>query len=89
MGFFSNFRKKSATNDDIEQDMTVSVDQCGFCGTTEDLGQVDVTTSDGWVGWACDSCFEEHDLDGGFPSYCCGMIYEEGEFVCASCGDPL
>ncbi len=81
--------KKSATNDDIEQDMTVSVDQCGFCGTTEDLGQVDVTTSDGWVRWACDSCFEEHGLDGGFPSYCCGMIYEEGEFACASCGDPL
>lgn len=21
--------------------------------------------------------------------YCCGMIYEEGERVCRSCGEPL
>jgi RNA polymerase subunit RPABC4/transcription elongation factor Spt4 len=21
--------------------------------------------------------------------YCCGMIYEDGEAICASCGDPL
>lgn len=33
-------------------------------------------------------CFE---VGGGSSSkqYCCGSIYEEGEVVCASCGDPL
>ncbi|MEU3954940.1 hypothetical protein ACIG54_17825 [Streptomyces achromogenes] len=26
--------------------------------------------------------------DGG-PQYCCGMIYEDGESTCLSCGEPL
>jgi hypothetical protein len=25
----------------------------------------------------------------GDAKYCCGMIYEEGEFACHSCGEPL
>jgi hypothetical protein len=28
------------------------------------------------------------DDDSG-PKYCCGAIYEDGETVCASCGEPL
>ncbi|MYR08952.1 hypothetical protein GTV32_23030 [Gordonia sp. SID5947] len=32
-----------------------------------------------------EACFEVS----GSPSYCCGAIYESGEVVCASCGDPL
>ena len=23
------------------------------------------------------------------PKYCCGMIYEDGESTCRSCGEPL
>jgi len=33
----------------------------------------------------CNACFE---VSGG-PSYCCGMIYEDGEDTCRSCGEPL
>ena len=32
-----------------------------------------------------EACFE---VSGG-PTYCCGMIYEEGEATCLSCGEPL
>lgn len=28
------------------------------------------------------------ELRGG-PSYCCGLIYEDGEDTCVSCGEPL
>ncbi|MGW4694052.1 hypothetical protein ACWEO1_16855 [Kitasatospora cineracea] len=27
--------------------------------------------------------------DGGGTAYCCGMIYEDGESSCDSCGEPL
>lgn len=33
----------------------------------------------------CSGCAE---LSGG-PKYCCGVIYESGEDVCASCGEWL
>ncbi len=33
----------------------------------------------------CMACFEGSDG----PTYCCGMIYEDGETVCRSCGEPL
>lgn len=29
------------------------------------------------------------DQDSGSTKYCCGMIYEDGETVCNSCGEPL
>ena len=32
-----------------------------------------------------EACFE---LSGG-PSSCCGMMYDNGETACRSCGDPL
>lgn len=28
------------------------------------------------------------DVDGGMK-YCCGMLYEDGETTCHSCGEPL
>lgn len=53
----------------------------------------------------CSSCEEEvedeadwHDDDqmcnacrevGDAAQYCCGVIYEDGEDTCMSCGDPL
>ncbi|WP_181793215.1 hypothetical protein [Streptomyces sp. WELS2] len=29
------------------------------------------------------------DETGGDARYCCGMIYEDGESTCRSCGEPL
>lgn len=29
------------------------------------------------------------DLLGDSPKYCCGLIYEDGEDTCASCGESL
>ncbi len=33
----------------------------------------------------CEKCFS----DWSPASYCCGMIYEDGEDTCASCGESL
>jgi hypothetical protein len=33
----------------------------------------------------CNSCFE---VSGG-SMYCCGIMYDNGEDTCSSCGDPL
>ena len=30
-------------------------------------------------------CFE----NSGGPKYCCGMMYEDGEEKCRSCGEPI
>lgn len=32
-----------------------------------------------------EACFE---VSGG-PTYCCGIMYENGEDTCMSCGEPL
>ncbi|MGO4956760.1 hypothetical protein ACTQ49_05725 [Luteococcus sp. Sow4_B9] len=54
---------------------------CAACGDVNDNEDV----SD-----LCKFCFAEHDGESGIgTSYCCGQIYEEGETVCASCGEPL
>ena len=29
------------------------------------------------------------DSDTGDPNYCCGIIYEDGESMCMSCGSPV
>jgi hypothetical protein len=34
----------------------------------------------------CEGCFE---VSGDGATYCCGAIYEEGEYACMSCGEPL
>lgn len=33
----------------------------------------------------CIPCFEVS----GAAMYCCGVMYEHGEYSCMSCGDPL
>lgn len=33
----------------------------------------------------CETCLEVSDG----PKYCCGLIYEDGEDTCMSCGEPL
>jgi hypothetical protein len=37
----------------------------------------------------CNDCFENGASDGSGTKYCCGVIYEDGEDHCMSCGDPL
>lgn len=46
----------------------------------EDDGHID-PDGDNWH----EACYE---VSGG-PSYCCGMMYEDGEANCWSCGEPL
>ena len=33
----------------------------------------------------CNVCFEVSDG----PTYCCGIMYDNGEHACRSCGEPL
>ena len=49
---------------------------CVECGETFDEGDLD-------EGRRCEDCSEI------FPDYCCGVMYENGEEVCGSCGEPL
>lgn len=49
---------------------------CPFCGWVGDSDEISVD-------FGCTNCAD------GFPTYCCGGIYEQGEDTCASCGEPL
>lgn len=53
---------------------------CDSCGDVVDSATVDNI----WD--LCNDCYENGD---SATKYCCGMIYEEGETTCMSCGDPL
>jgi hypothetical protein len=52
---------------------------CDSCGEEADRSSVDNI----WD--LCNDCYNA----GGGTNYCCGMIYEDGETTCRSCGDPL
>ncbi|MDK7134354.1 hypothetical protein [Corynebacterium sp. UMB4614] len=84
-------RDDSATDAAYEEETEI----CGVCGAVgdrSDLYDIDGFQIDGRpdpVNVVCHDCYVENDLDSGYPSYCCGMIYEDGEEYCASCGDPL
>ena len=53
---------------------------CTSCGDdVEDKGHWDEESQ------MCLACFE---VSSG-PTYCCGVMYEEGEDTCWSCGEPL
>lgn len=54
-----------------------TLDECPFCGA--DLEDENDFSPD----FGCNECAS------GMTTYCCGGIYEEGESVCASCGEPL
>jgi hypothetical protein len=34
----------------------------------------------------CEYCYENYDVG---TKYCCGMMYDNGESACRSCGEPL
>ena len=53
------------------------LEECPFCGA--DLDEDNDFSPD----FGCNECAS------GFATYCCGGIYENGETVCASCGEPL
>ena len=53
---------------------------CDSCGDEVESATVDNI----WD--LCNDCYENGD---SATTYCCGMIYEEGETICMSCGDPL
>ena len=51
---------------------------CDSCGAEVDEDEIE--------GGECEDCYNS-DYSGS--SYCCGVIYEEGEDTCMSCGEPL
>lgn len=50
--------------------------RCRSCG--------DLVDEDGAEDGLCEDC-----LDSDGTTYCCGMMYTDGEQFCRSCGDPL
>lgn len=99
MGIFSRlFASKDeevrdeAAADAAYEEETEICEVCGAGGDRSDLYDIDGFQIDGCpdpVNVICYDCYVEHGLDSGYPSYCCGMMYEDGEEYCASCGDPL
>lgn len=75
-GLFSRFAARSGSADDTsDSEATLTCDSCGCDVEEEDmeLGE-------------CQDCFNSEYTG---PKYCCGMIYEEGEVTCTSCGEWL
>lgn len=77
-------------SDASSSDSEASTYTCQACGAlVEDEPGLEVQ----WCGLNgepfCESCYDEYASSYGGTKYCCGNIYEEGESVCASCGDPL
>lgn len=67
----------TGANDDDAEGATTTV-TCESCGWDVDEDEIE----DG----ECPEC-RESEYSG--PKYCCGMIYENGEDTCLSCGEPL
>jgi hypothetical protein len=78
MGLFSRLFGESdgsAPVDNTADDPTLACDSCGC----------EVDDGDMQEG-QCPECYESEYTGSKF---CCGMIYEEGEDTCASCGESL
>lgn len=54
---------------------------CTVCDATVDEADFDDEEQ------LCSACFEVSGDSA--PRYCCGVIYEDGEDTCMSCGEPL
>ncbi|WIM71019.1 hypothetical protein [Corynebacterium suedekumii] len=100
MGFFSRiFERNSDSGTEEEPVVESEITTCDYCGKeSDDLIWVDISLSEkgrpSHVSDICESCYEELDAEeldagGNNPAYCCGMMYDEGEEVCASCGEFL
>ncbi|MEU2315092.1 hypothetical protein [Streptomyces albidoflavus] len=55
---------------------------CTTCDT-------DFSSQQGLTTHQDDGCEWDDDETSTGPTYCCGMIYEEGESICHSCGEPV
>jgi hypothetical protein len=77
MGLFNRLFGGSgdAGDGDAGTDTTL---RCACCGCEVD----DDEMQEG----QCPECYNSEYTG---PKYCCGMIYEEGEDTCASCGESL
>ena len=80
MGFLERLLGKGASRQESEastpeEDVRIVCETCG--------SEIDEFESDGEL---CVYC-PEYEYSG--PKYCCGQIYEEGEYVCMSCGETL
>lgn len=95
MGIFSKLfggsgNDGSGDHGSVYDDEIVECQLCGEEGSySRDMINVDIEFPQGHVSMVCEDCFDREDMGSGMTSYCCGMIYEEGELACASCGDPL
>ncbi|WP_284900319.1 hypothetical protein [Corynebacterium accolens] len=95
MSFFSRvFGRDSDSETEEEPVVESEITTCDYCGKeSDDLIWVDISFRvegrPSHVSDICENCYEELDAEGDYPTYCCGMMYDEGEEVCASCGEPL
>jgi hypothetical protein len=77
MGFLSKVFGSDPGDSDACAGGTFTCESCG--------DEIDSSTVDNiW-----DLCNDSYENGDSGTKYCCGMIYQEGESVCASCGDPL
>ena len=76
VGLFGKFFDRSSSEGEAVS--VTDTATCAGCGESFDAADLD---QEG----LCEPCFE---VSGG-PSYCCGMMYEDGESTCVSCGEPL
>lgn len=78
MGFLSGlFRRSGGTDEPDNSSVEEELFECQVCAQ--------MVPYDEFYEGSCYDCID----DSQFPKYCCGMIYEEGESSCASCGEPL
>ena len=78
MSFFSKLFSRSDGSNDKDTSGPKPPLTCDCCGC-------EVDESDMQEG-QCPECYNSEYTG---PKYCCGMIYEDGEDTCMSCGEPL
>ena len=77
MGIFSSLFGGSKASDEDSSSSVATTLTCDSCG--DDVDDEDMQEGQ------CEDCYSDYSG----PTYCCGMIYEEGEDSCVSCGEPL
>ena len=70
------FRRGGASSSEDVEQSTPEVIVCDICNCEVDEDELEEG-----------QCADCYDSEYTGPRYCCGMIYEEGEELCASCGE--
>ena len=78
MGLFSRLFGGSDDSADADTSGVDTALTCDCCGCEVDDGDMQEGQ--------CPECYNSEYTG---PKYCCGMMYDEGEDTCASCGEPL